>query len=657
MIINKKILSLLVAMSFSSLASAKVELASLFTNNMVLQQQTEAPIWGKATPNKEITIASSWDNKTYKVKADATGRWKTKLITPKAGGPYTIKVSDGIPIILDNVLIGEVWVCGGQSNMEMTMGGGRKVANYEEEIKATDYPQIRLFHVERAMSTEPQEDFGKTRAGWKVCSPGTVRQFSAVAYFFARNLYQTLNIPIGLISSSVGGTPAEAWTSRNSLKQMSDFGEELEHLSSLDEKAEQANFDKELQEWENTISKADKGFNEKIPIWADLNAIDGNWGDLIFPGEWDSQGLADLNGVVWLRKTIEIPQQWQGKELLLDLGKIDDEDITYFNGVQVGKTNNVYASRSYKIPAQSVKAGKAMITIRVTDNAGRGGLLGGLNGLTLKMPNKLDFDPISLDGNWKYKIAVDFKDYAKKPKSKLDNPNRSTVLYNAMINPMINYAVKGIIWYQGEANCMKSEQYKRLFPLLIQDWRKQWGKDLPFHFVQLANFGDRKNEPEDAPWAQLREAQLETLAVDNTTMSVTIDVGEGNDVHPINKQDVGFRLALAARAKTYNENLSYSGPIYKSYRIEGNKICISFEHTDNGLVAKGDSQIRGFAIAGADQKFYWAEAVIVGNEVVVSSPKVEMPLAVRYAWAANPECNLYNGVNLPASPFRTDRWK
>lgn len=655
--INKKIFALLVAVSVSTLASAKVELASLFTNNMVLQQQTEAPIWGKATPNKEVSIITSWDNQTYKIKADEAGQWRTKLNTPRAGGPYTIKVSDGKPVTLENVLIGEVWVCGGQSNMEMTMGGGRKVANYDEEIKATDYPQIRLFHVERAMSSQPLDNFGKTRGGWKVCSPATVRQFSAVAYFFGRNLYETLNIPIGLISSSVGGTPAEAWTSKASLMQMPDFRDEIEIVASTDDKVEQRLFDKERQDWENTILTADGGFDGKSPVWAETNDVDQNWGNLTFPGEWENQGLADLDGIVWLRKTIDIPQQWAGKELLLDLGKVYDDDITFFNGTKIGQTEGVYASRTYKIPSRLVKKGKAVITIRVSDNAGKGGLPGGKNGLALGLSTPANEGTISLAGDWKYKVALDFKDFAKRPKSKLDNPNRTTVLYNAMIHPMVNYAVQGVIWYQGEANCMKATQYKDLFPLLIQDWRKQWGKNLPFHFVQLANFGDRNKEPEDAPWAQLREAQLETLSVDNTSMAVAIDVGEGNDVHPINKQDVGLRLALAARAKTYGENIPHSGPLYRSHNIEGNKIRISFKHTDKGLVAQGGASLKGFSIAGADHKFYWADAKIEGDDIIVSCPDVEIPLAVRYAWAADPECNLYNGAGLPASPFRTDRWK
>ena len=376
MMINKKIFALLVAVSVSTLASAKVELASLFTNNMVLQQQTEAPIWGKATPNKEVSIITSWDNQTYKIKADEAGQWRTKLNTPRAGGPYTIKVSDGKPVTLENVLIGEVWVCGGQSNMEMTMGGGRKVANYDEEIKATDYPQIRLFHVERAMSSQPLDNFGKTRGGWKVCSPATVRQFSAVAYFFGRNLYETLNIPIGLISSSVGGTPAEAWTSKASLMQMPDFRDEIEIVASTDDKVEQRLFDKERQDWENTILTADGGFDGKSPVWAETNDVDQNWGNLTFPGEWENQGLADLDGIVWLRKTIDIPQQWAGKELLLDLGKVYDDDITFFNGTKIGQTEGVYASRTYKIPSRLVKKGKAVITIRVSDNAGKGGLPG-----------------------------------------------------------------------------------------------------------------------------------------------------------------------------------------------------------------------------------------------------------------------------------------
>ncbi len=473
---NKKVFSIVFLLSGFLCISAKITLPKIFTNNMVMQQQTEAPVWGTATPNQQVRITTSWDHQTYLVKADTNGQWKTKLNTPVAGGPYEINISDGEEMQLTNILIGEVWLCSGQSNMEMTFIGKRKVDGYEQTLSsAKKYPEIRLFHIERAMSAQPLDDFGKTRGGWKVCDSTAVRKFSAVAYFFGRNLNENLNVPIGLISSSVGGTVAEAWTSGESLEYMPDFKDIV----------------KEIRENNDTIK----------------------------------------------------------------------------------------------------------------------------------------------------------------------NPNTPAVLYNAMIHPMIPYSMRGVIWYQGEANCMKSDQYKELFPLLIRDWRKQWGTDFPFYFVQLANFGKRNDQPEDAPWARLREAQFQTLHVENTAMAVTIDVGEGDDVHPVNKQDVGLRLALSARANTYKEPITYSGPLYKDYRIEGNKIRISFSHTDSGLIAKGGTELKGFAIAGSDHQFHWAEAKVEGNEIVVSSPQVIYPVSVRYAWAADPECNLYNGAGLPASPFRIDNWK
>lgn len=468
---------LFLSAALSCPVSAKVVLPGIFTDNMVLQQQTDAPIWGKASPGKKVTIQTSWDQQTYQAIAESDSTWKIQVKTPKAGGPYEITISDGKKLKLQNVLIGEVWICSGQSNMEMPLAGWGKVLNYEQEIAAANYPQIRLLHVEKATAVQPKNEIGETRGGWQACSPETVAEFSSVAYFFGRDLNKHLNVPIGLISTSWGGTIAEAWTSGESLEQMPDF----------------------------------------------------------------------------------------------------------------------------------VKAVQT-ITEPVTEKEAK-------------------------------------------------NPNRPTVLYNAMLKPIIPYAIQGAIWYQGESNADRAYQYRELFPLMIRDWRKQWKKDFPFYFVQLANYMERKVEPQESNWAELREAQLQTLFLENTGMAVTIDIGEAKDIHPKNKQEVGSRLALAARAQTYGEAIPYSGPVYESYQIEGDQIRIRFSHTSNGLKSKGDAQLQGFAIAGPDHRFYWANAVIEGNEVVVSSPEVKFPVAVRYAWSDNPLCNLYNGADLPASPFRTDDWR
>lgn len=653
----KKIIicSVISLFTFFSL-QAKITLPKVFTDNMVLQQKTEAPIWGKCTPDKTVKIVTSWDKRTYSVKADKAGNWKINIQTPEAGGPYSISISDGKEVKLNNVLIGEVWICSGQSNMEMPLSGWGKVNDYQNEIARANYPNIRLLHVEQATSTTPLDDLKKTRGGWQVCSPETVADFSSVAYFFGRNLNENLNVPIGLISTSWGGTLAEAWTSGESLEQMPYFTEAVREMRGTSAEQAQKLYEQKFNEWNNYILANDAGYKNNAAIWADKNLDDCSWQNMTLPGLWEEKGLNNFDGIVWFRKTIAIPADWNGKDLQLRLGMIDDSDITYFNGEEISRGSGYNVDRIYTVPAKLVKSGKAVITVRVTDTGGGGGIYGNENDLFIT-PKSGAAAKISLANDWKYNIAIDQSQHPRAPQSVIGNPNQPTVLYNAMIHPLVSYAIQGAIWYQGEANTDRAYQYRELLPLLIRDWRKQWNRDFPFYFVQLANYMKRSAEPQESDWAQLREAQFTTLNLENTGMAVTIDIGEGGDIHPKNKQDVGLRLALNARAKTYGENIVYSGPLYKSYRIEGNKIRIFFKASEQKIAVSGNSQLKGFAIAGPDHKFYWADAVIEGAEVVVSSPYVQFPVAVRYAWGDNPECNLYNTAGLPASPFRTDDWK
>ncbi len=646
----RKIFAAILFLCFALSTSAKIELPAIFTDNMVLQQQTDAPIWGKATPKKTIEIITSWDKKSYTITAGENGKWKTFLRTPAAGGPYTISISDGKKIELKNVLIGEVWICSGQSNMEMPLAGWGKVNNYKEEIEAANYVNIRLLQVDKKTSTTPKDDLSVENGGWQVCSPATIAGFSSTAYFFGRNLNQNLgNTPIGLINTSWGGTIAEAWTSAESLENMPDFREEIKNIKNTNiEKQQQV-----LEEWDKQFESADSGIKNGTAIWAANNFNDSDWKTMNLPCMWEENGLPGLDGIVWFRKEISIRPDMQGKDLELSIGVVDDNDITYFNGVQVGATIGYGIDRKYRIPKKLVKEGKAIITIRVTDTGGGGGFDSPAQNMYIKSDNS---GTISLASGWKYKVAVDTRNLAPKPKS-LNDPNRVSVLYNAMIHPIVPFAIKGAIWYQGEANAGRAYQYRELLPLMIRDWRKQWNQDFPFYLVQLASFMEIQKEPSQSGWAELREAQLQTLHLDNTGMAVTTDIGDAKDIHPKNKQDVGIRLALAARANTYKQNIVYSGPIYQSYQIEGNKIRISFSHTDKGLKGKNNETLKGFAITGSDHQFHWAEAVIDGNEIVVSSPKVAFPVAVRYAWANNPIGNLFNGAGLPASPFRTDDWK
>ena len=640
----------------SATLSAQVNLLPIFSDNMVLQQQTQAPVWGKSKPNKKVEITTSWDQKKYTIQADAQGNWKTKVDTPVAGGPYTITISDGKPVKLNNVMIGEVWVCSGQSNMEMQVEGWGKVMNYQQEKEeANNYPNIRFLLVEKATSPLPINDMKAVGNGWQVCSSKSVADFSAAGYFFGRDLHKYQNVPIGLIDTSWGGTYIETWTSKEALATMPDMQKKLEVLKGLPISSEdrEKKFHSDVEDWKKEIEKIDKGFVDGRAVWTVTDFEDSAWKTMKVPGLMQEQGLKGFNGIVWFRRTMDIPANREGNELTLNVGVIDDNDFTYFNGVQVGHTEGWMAPRSYKVPKELVKGGKAVIAVRVMDTGGTGGINGSPESISL---HRSQSDAIPLAGDWKYQVSLNIKDIPQMPVNTANEPNIPGFLFNAMLNPLIPYSIKGAIWYQGEANTGQAYLYRELMPLMITDWRNRWGTDFPFYMVQLASFTAQQTAPVDATWAELREAQTRTLHLENTGMAVTIDIGDAFDIHPKNKQEVGRRLALAARAQTYGEKIPYSGPMYDTYQMEGNKIRIYFKHTDGGLKTANNEIIKGFTIAGVDHKFHWADAVIEGNTIVVSSPAVAFPVAVRYAWADNPICNLYNGANLPASPFRTDDW-
>jgi len=638
---------------FISSAQAKVIPAACFTDNMVLQQKTNAAIWGTGTPGKNFSVTTSWNNKQYTVVSAADGNWKTKIATPSYGGPYTITFDDGDKTILNNILIGEVWVCSGQSNMEMQLTGFYgNVLNIDKELAdAANYPEIRMLKIDNKTSFQPRTDV-PVKWGWNVCNPQTVREFSAVAYFFAKNLYDDKHIPIGIINSTWGGTVAEAWTSGGALKTMPAFAPFVQAAEAgLTQEKLDAKYQDDIRAWLNNINLKDPAYQNGKLLWAMPGFDDSAWQQMAVPAYWEQAGLPNYDGTVWFRKTVKLPATWAGKDLKLDIGGIDDYDDSFFNGTEVGHTELFIYKRSYTIPAKLLKAGDNIIAIRVFDNGGLGGINKGP--MTLSMVGDTSAK-IDLAGNWNYHLATELKQLPQPPTNG-NSPNRPTLIYNAMISPILPYTIKGVIWYQGESNADRPYQYEQLFPLMISDWRQKWGEgDFPFYFVQIANYG-ATDQPPVADWPALRYAQLKTLSLPNTGMAVTIDIGDQYRIHPQNKQEVGRRLALVARAKTYGESIAFSGPRYQSQKIEGSKIQLSFNYTNNGLVAKGDT-LKGFTIAGADKVFHPAQAIIKGNKVIVVSTDVVSPVAVRYGWANFPTCNLYNGVGLPASPFKTDDW-
>jgi sialate O-acetylesterase len=636
----------------SQLVQSKILLPSVFSDNMVLQQKTNAAIWGKATAGKAVKITVSWNKINYGTITDASGNWKIKVATPGYGGPYTITISDGELLVLNNVLIGDVWICSGQSNMEMPLAGWGKILNNEKETAGAKFPNIRLLQADHITSNSPINDAKVANGGWQECSPKYIAEFSSTAYFFAREVYEKTKIPIGLIHTSWGGTIAEAWTSAESLKKMTDFSAAVDKIQKSAKNPSTISYEEKVQNWVKTITEKDSGYQAGQAKWASAETT--NWKNMTLPTLWEDAALKNFDGIVWFTKKITLPENWKTNGVKLNLSTIDDNDITFVNGVKVGETVGYNVGRSYVIPANLLKDGENAITVRVFDSGGGGGVYGEAKDLNLTN-NKTE--KISLAGDWKYKVGLDFKNVEAKPYEE-DGPNRPTVLYNAMIHPYLQFSIKGAIWYQGESNADRAYQYRELFPVMIKDWRQKWGQgDFPFYFVQLANFMQVDNAPVESAWAELREAQQKTLALPNTGMATIIDIGDAKDIHPKNKQEVGRRLALIALAKTYGQKINYSGPVYQSSKVEGKQIRLTFGNTENGLKSADGAALSGFAIAGADKKFYWAKATIHGNQIVVSSDQVANPVAVRYAWGNNPVANLTSNDGLPASPFRTDTWQ
>jgi len=639
----KKICSsvfIMLAVTISSFAN--VRLPKIFGDNMVLQRNKQIPVWGWADAGEQVTIQfNKQEAKT--VKADASGKWMLMLEPEKAGGPYTLIVKGNNTVTYNNVLVGEVWVCSGQSNMEFQV---KQAINNAAEIASANYPQIRHIKVPLTVSTTPKDDIES--GSWKVCSQQTAGDFTAVGYFFARELYNQLHVPIGLINTTWGGTHSETWTSRQGFEQTDEFKSMIANMPTL-------NLDSMAAVKKDAMNKKIISIQGGLPKpgetahWKDDDFDDSQWPTMALPALWEDKGLPNIDGTVWFRKEVTISQADAGKEATLELGMIDDNDVTYVNGTQVGSTAGYNMKRKYTIPAGVLKTGKNIIAVRVHDTGGGGGLYGEAGDMKLTISG--NSQPVT--GDWRFRVEEAYANAAIGPNT------YPTLLYNAMLNPLIPYGMEGVIWYQGESNAGRAYQYRTAFPMMIKDWRQHWGEgDFPFYFVQLASYNaGNGNSAKGSTWAELREAQTMTLQLPNTGMAVTTDVGEEKDIHPKNKQDVGKRLAAIALNKVYGKKNMFSGRMYQSMKIGGNKISVSFLYTGGGLVAKG-GELQGFEIAGSDQVFHNAKAVIEGNHVVVSADGVTNPVAVRFGWMDFAgSANLYNKEGFPASPFRTDDWK
>ena len=641
---NLLALFLMLAVPAVPQAAATVRLPRLVSDGMVLQRDADVSVWGWAAPREAVSV--TFLGQTYRATAGADGKWAVKLPRLKAGGPFEMNVAASNRLVVKNILVGDVWLCSGQSNMELPMARVRD--KYPAEVANATNPYIRQFDAPMTYVFKgPQADL--PGGAWAAADPQTVLKFSAIGYFFAKELYARYKVPIGLIKAAVGGTPAEAWLSPEALKA---FPPQQQLAEKYKDSTLVAGIKQQEQAvttaWYRQLHQADLGEARGQQPWYAPAYDASSWKTMQIPGYWADQGLGPVNGVVWFRKEIDVPAGMVGPAARLELGTIVDADSVYLNGRFVGTTSYQYPPRKYDLPAGVLQPGKNVLVVRVINSSGRGGFT-----LDKKYQLTAGGQALDLRGPWQYQLGTTAQPL----------PGTTTFqyqpggVYNGMISPLLPHAIKGVIWYQGESNTARSVDYQAQFTSLIADWRKHFNQPkLPFLYVQLANFMGVKEQPSESSWAQLRDIQRRVLAVPNTAMAVITDVGEWNDIHPLDKQTPGHRLALAAQKVAYGDaKVVASGPLFQGVQTTGNKATLSFASTGGGLVAKGGEPLKGFAVAGPDKKFVWAQARVEGNKVVVWSDRVPKPVAVRYAWADNPEgANLYNKEGLPASPFTTE---
>lgn len=650
---------------------AKLSLPAIISDNMVLQQNSNAAIWGKATPGTDVSVTGNW-GATATATAAEDSTWLLNLPTAEAGGPYVLTISaHKTSLTINNVLLGEVWLGSGQSNMEMPLEGwppNDPIMDSEAAIAASENFEIRMFTVVRNTSAEPLED---VTGDWQIASPETAGRFSATAYFFARKLHAELKVPVGIIHSSWGGTPAEAWVSGKMLTIDKDFSDVMQKMDAFAPQAEIYN--KWLNQHQSTTIAIKDNKDPLVGIdlfdeyCANPATSTENWSVMTIPGTIEQSEIGEFDGAVWLRREIEIPTEWVGQNLILNLGSIDDRDVTYFNGTRVGATEEAgfwQAIRQYTVPSELVTAGKAVLAVRVIDTQGGGGFTGQPQDLNLAPENQPEA-ALNLAGEWPYKVVAELKgdklyllnpetdDFASRPALTMSlTANTPSALYNAMIAPLTPYTIKGAIWYQGETNVGRAHQYMRLKSMLVTDWRAQFNNpDLSFYYVQLAPWHNGNVDGNAS--ANLREAQRRMMDLPNTGMISTLDIGDVMNIHPANKTDVGERLALWALANNYQMDLPFSGPIPAEKEIQGNALHLSFKHTADALVIN-ETVPNQFEIAGEDGIFHPAKAKIMGDTLILTSANVKTPVNARYAYKNGSVASLFNSAGLPAPSFSTE---
>ncbi len=608
---------------------------------MIIQRDKPIQIWGSCDPGEWVTVQVG--EHTQRVQGNKAGEWRLIFPARKAGPAFSIIIAGQNTIRIDQVLAGEVWLCSGQSNMEWPVS---LTQNAEQLIATANYPEIRSFEVEKKTSLQPESNWQKGR--WVSASPATVGRFTAIGYLFALQLYKELNVPIGIVNASIGGTHIETWMSGQAIKDPI-FGNiypqiPTKTIAELIAEKQQAMLTK-IREKQGGIPPSYQRTN-----WLRTDYNDRHWPLMKVPGYWEPQGWENLNGKVWYRLAVTIPAEWQNKTVTLELGQIDDSDSVWVNGQLIGYTRSQPLTfRKYQIPAQTLQTGKNTMVIMVDDTGGGGGFISRAGSMFLACEGQ----KISIEGDVPYQISDMYNNgFQVYPN---DYP---TLLYNAMIHPLQNFGIRGFVWYQGESNTSRAEQYASSFPLMIKDWRQQWGDtSLPFLFVQLSSFDAGTTVAgRSSTWAELRQAQEQALALPNTYRAVTIDVGNTSDIHPRNKQTVAQRLAACALNRVYQKLVPYESPVLKAYEYKNNGILIKLSHTESGLLIKDSTQtIKGFEIAAAGKDFIPALVRIEGNDLFVYHPSITQPEAVRYAWKDDAgDANVFNRQGFPLAPFRTD---
>jgi sialate O-acetylesterase len=621
---------------------AQIKLPHLFGDHMVLQREDGAKIWGWASKGEKVSLLLK--NKTYKAVTDESGKWQIDLGAHPAGGPFDIVILGKNEVKLEYVYFGDVWVCSGQSNMQWTL----QQTNFQEEDTAyvSDAP-VRLFTVKIGTDYLPKEDVEDGQ--WQQMNSDNIQHFSAVSYHFGKFLHKKTNVPIGLISSNLGATAVETWMPNESLLPFEQFRGEIAPVikRGKDFAALEADFKTIKKDWEKTHYLKGIGIENN---WQDPATNTADWQPFQVPGLWEEQGMEGHDGAVWFRKEFDLPEDFSQDSFLLQLSQLDDYDIAWVNGVKIGETYGRHNHRNYFIKKENLRPKGNVLVLRVFDIGGNGGF----------STNAFWMSPL-VRGEWKCKkgIAIDSADFPKVEMPNVTPFSSPAVLYNANIAPLTSLSIKGAIWYQGEANAARAYEYRDLFPAMIEAWRGQWKQeDFPFLFVQLANYTAELDTPADSDWAELREAQAMALSLPNTGMACAIDIGEANDIHPKNKEDVGKRLGQSALHTAYDMDEVHSGPVFKSIEIQGQEAIVHFDHVGKGLMTKNKhGYVHGFEVAGEDSQFYWAKAAIEGNTVRVFTDKIKRIKAIRYAWSNNPgTIDLYNKEGLPVVPFRTDDW-